>query len=89
MKAPTVVDFKSLQNLSKMIRKADLSKIHIELLKCLPSMSNMPDLVKFKNELSATALNSLDFSLSGWNLVEHLTKCLPEQFSLVSSHSSS
>ncbi|XP_057430474.1 heptahelical transmembrane protein 4-like isoform X2 [Lotus japonicus] len=42
MKAPTVVDFKSLQNLSKMIRKADLS----------------------------------------WNLVEHLTKCLPEQFSL-------
>ncbi|KAK7283244.1 hypothetical protein RIF29_12640 [Crotalaria pallida] len=82
MKAPTVVDFNSLRHLPKMIGKADLNKIRLELLNCLPSLPNMPDLLNFKNELHAS-LYSLDFSsLSGWNVVELLTNCLPEQLSI-------
>lgn len=88
MRAPMVVDFNSVQDLSEMIGKADLNKIRLELLKCLPSLPNMPEILKL-NDLS-TSLYSLDFSsLSGWALVELLTNCLPEQFSLVSSSSSS
>ncbi|XP_027356938.1 heptahelical transmembrane protein 4-like [Abrus precatorius] len=88
VRAPVVVDFDSIQHLSEIIGKADLNKIHLELLKCLPSLPNMPDLVKFKNELSAS-LYSFDYSsFSGWTFVQLLTNCLPEQFSLVSSCSS-
>ncbi|TKY74967.1 Heptahelical transmembrane protein 4 [Spatholobus suberectus] len=88
VRAPMVVDFNSVQHLSEMIGKADLNKIRLELLKCLPSLPNMPDILKL-NDLS-TSLYSLDFSsLSGWTIVELLTNCLPEQFSLVSSSSSS
>ncbi|KAL2346487.1 hypothetical protein Fmac_000487 [Flemingia macrophylla] len=81
MRAPMVADFNSVQHLSKMIGKADLNKIRLELLKCVSSLSNMPDLLKL-NDLT-TSLHSLDFhSLSGWTFVELLTNCLPEQFSL-------
>ncbi|KAL2637197.1 hypothetical protein AAZV13_06G042400 [Glycine max] len=80
-RAPMIVDFNSVQHLSEMIGKADLNKIRLELLKCLPSLPNMPEILKL-NDLS-TSLYSLDFSsLSGWALVELLTNCLPEQFSL-------
>lgn len=82
MRAPMIVD--SLQHLPDVIGKADLKKIHEELLKCLPSLPNITNLHKFKNELS-TSLHALNFSsLSGWNVMEHVTKCLPEHFSLVS-----
>ncbi|CAL0327109.1 unnamed protein product [Lupinus luteus] len=82
MKAPTVVDFNSLQHLPKMIGNADLNTIRLQLLNCLPSLPNIPDLLNFKNQLS-TSLYSLDFSsLSGWNVVELLTNCLPEQLSI-------
>ncbi|KEH35830.1 hypothetical protein MtrunA17_Chr3g0134921 [Medicago truncatula] len=80
MRAPMIVD--SLQHLPDVIGKADLKKIHEELLKCLPSLPNITNLHKFKNELS-TSLHALNFSsLSGWNVMEHVTKCLPEHFSL-------
>ena len=83
-----VVDFNSVQDLSEMIGKADLNMIRLDLLKCLASLPNMPEILKL-NDLS-TSLYSLDFSsLSGWALVELLTNCLPEQFSLVSFSSSS
>ncbi|XP_050881435.1 heptahelical transmembrane protein 4 isoform X3 [Lathyrus oleraceus] len=65
MKAPMVMD--SLQHLPEIIGKADLNKIHAELLKCLPSLPSIPDLDKVKNELM-TSLRSFNFSsLSGWN----------------------
>lgn len=84
MKAPMVMD--SLPHLPEIIGKADLNKIHAELLKCLPSLPSIPDLDKVKNELM-TALRSLDFStLSGWNIMEHLTSCLHDKFSIVSYH---
>lgn len=83
-----VVDFNSVQDLSEMIGKADLNMIRLDLLKCLASLPNMPEILKL-NDLSES-LYSLDFSsLSGWTLVELLTNCLPEQFSLVSFSSSS
>lgn len=82
-----VADFNSVQHLSELIGKADLNKIRLELLKCLPSLPNMHETLKF-NDLS-TSLYSLDFSsASGWTIVELLRRCLPEQFSLVSSSSS-
>lgn len=83
-----IVDFNSVQHLSEMIGKADLNMIRLDLLKCLASLPNMPEILKL-NDLSES-LYSLDFSsLSGWTLVELLTNCLPEQFSLVSFSSSS
>ncbi|XP_050881434.1 heptahelical transmembrane protein 4 isoform X2 [Lathyrus oleraceus] len=80
MKAPMVMD--SLQHLPEIIGKADLNKIHAELLKCLPSLPSIPDLDKVKNELM-TSLRSFNFSsLSGWNVMEHLTRCLHDKFSI-------
>lgn len=80
MKAPMVLNFNSLQHLPEMIRA--------ELVKCLPSLPNIADLHKIKNELN-TSLHSFNFSsLSGWSVMELLTNCLPDQFSLVSSLSS-
>lgn len=82
MKGPMVMD--SLQHLPEIIGKADLNKIHAELLKCLPSLPSIPDLDKVKNELM-TSLRSFNFSsLSGWNVMEHLTRCLHDKFSIVS-----
>nr|XP_012571587.1 heptahelical transmembrane protein ADIPOR3-like isoform X2 [Cicer arietinum] len=79
MRTPTVVD--SLQHLHEFLGKADLNKIHEELLKCLHSLPIMPDLHKIKNELS-TSLHSMNFSsLSGLNIIELLTSCFPKKFS--------
>lgn len=87
MRTPTVVD--SLQHLHEFLGKADLNKIHEELLKCLHSLPIMPDLHKIKNELS-TSLHSMNFSsLSGLNIIELLTSCFPKKFSPVSPHSTS
>ncbi|KAL1344959.1 hypothetical protein HN51_018756 [Arachis hypogaea] len=78
MKAP-MVDLNSI-NLHEMMGKSDLNKIRLELLDCLPKLPNMPDLLKLKHELSAS-LYPLDFLGSGWNAMQVLSNCLPEQYS--------
>lgn len=80
-KAPDLMELAPLQRLSDMIRRADLQKIHPELLNCLPSLSNISDIYRLKDEFK-TSLPSIDFlySVSG-NVRELLTKCLPERFS--------
>lgn len=82
MKVPSVMDLHSLQHLPDLIKRADLQKIHALLLTCLPSLPNMPDLHRLRGELK-TSLPSVDLlpSLSGWHILELLTKCLPERFS--------
>ncbi|XP_037493449.1 heptahelical transmembrane protein 4 isoform X2 [Jatropha curcas] len=68
------------EHLPDMLRKTDFHKIHLDLMKCLPSLPNMPDLQKFKEDLRLSLLR-MEFlsSLSG-NFVERLTNCLPERF---------
>lgn len=81
MKAPTVMDLKSLKQLSDMVKGADLHKIYSELLKCLTPLHKMPGFHKLKDELR-TSFPSMDFlySLSDWPIVQLLTKCLPDRF---------
>ncbi|KAL3525587.1 hypothetical protein ACH5RR_013959 [Cinchona calisaya] len=82
MKIPNVVDLPTLQHLPDVLKKADLHKLHGELLTCLPSLPHMPDLQRFREELK-TSLPSMDLlsSPSNWHIVELLTNCLPERFS--------
>lgn len=82
MRVPEVVDLNSLKRLPDMLRRADLHKIHSELMKCLPSLSDIPALIKLRDELkmSLPSMNSLS-SLSCWSILELLANCLPEQFS--------
>lgn len=61
MKVPDVVDRYSLQ--------------HTMLMKCLPSLPNMTDFSKLRDELKAS-LPSIN------SLLEHLSYCLPERLSL-------
>lgn len=69
----------SLQRLPDLFRRAhELHLIPSEVLNCLPPLPSMSDLHKLKDDFK-TSLPSL----SGWNLAELLTNCLPEQFSLV------
>lgn len=79
MKVPSVMDLHSLQHLPDAVKRGDLQKI---LLTCLPSLPNMPDLHRLGEELK-TSLTSVDLisSLSGWHILQLLTKCLPERFS--------
>jgi adiponectin receptor len=81
-KVPKVVDFHSLQHVPDVLKKADLHKVHAELLTCLPSLPNISDLHRLREELKTT-LPSMDLlpSLSGWNVMELLYNCLPERFS--------
>lgn len=72
MKVPSVVD---LQHFPDALRKADLYKLRTDLLTCLPSLANMANLHRLREELK-TSLSS-----SNWHIVEHLTNCLPERFS--------
>lgn len=65
-KAPDLMDLSSLQRLSDTIRRANLHRIHPELLNCLPS-------------LSLLSMNFLS-SVSG-NISELLTNCLPDRVS--------
>ncbi|OVA03972.1 Hly-III-related [Macleaya cordata] len=76
MKVPKVVDLQSLQHLPDVWKRADLQKIHSELLTCLPSLQRLREEVK-------TSLPSMDLlpSLPGWSVLEFLTNCLPERFS--------
>lgn len=76
VKVPKVVDVHSLQ-LSDVL-KADLQRLH----ECLPSLPNMPDLHRLREELKTTlpSMNLLT-SLSGWNLMKRLYNCLPQRFS--------
>nr|KJB18049.1 hypothetical protein B456_003G031300 [Gossypium raimondii] len=73
MKVPKVVDLNSLSHIHDILRKADLHKLHSELVTCLPSLPNMSDLHKFRDELKT--------SISGWHVRELLYNCLPESFS--------
>uniref|UniRef100_A0A5B7CES1 Putative heptahelical transmembrane protein 4 isoform X1 n=1 Tax=Davidia involucrata TaxID=16924 RepID=A0A5B7CES1_DAVIN len=83
MKVPKVMDLHSLQQLSDMLRRTDLQKIHAELLNCLPSLPNMADFHRLRNDLK-TSFPSMDLlsTFSGWHVLELLTNCLPEQFSI-------
>lgn len=76
MKIPKVVDLQSLQNLPDVLKKADLHKIHSELMTCLPSIPNMSNLQRMRDELKTSFP-----SLSGWHVMELLTNCLPQRFS--------
>uniref|UniRef100_A0A5B6YWM3 Putative heptahelical transmembrane protein 4 isoform X1 n=1 Tax=Davidia involucrata TaxID=16924 RepID=A0A5B6YWM3_DAVIN len=82
MKVPKVVDIHSLQHIPDVLKKADLHKLHAELMACLPSLPNMPDLHRLREDLT-TSLPSMDLlpSLSNWHILELLTNCLPERFS--------
>eukprot|EP00268_Persea_americana_P013301 TRINITY_DN15792_c0_g1_i2.p1 TRINITY_DN15792_c0_g1~~TRINITY_DN15792_c0_g1_i2.p1 ORF type:complete len:420 (-),score=47.55 TRINITY_DN15792_c0_g1_i2:374-1633(-) len=82
MKIPKVVDLHSLQNLPEVLKRADLHKLHSEIMTCLPSIPNMSNLQRMRDELK-TSLPSMDMlpSLSGWHVVELLTNCLPQRFS--------
>lgn len=82
MKVPKVIDLHYLQHLPDVLRKADLQKLHSELMTCLPSLPNMPGLYKLREELKTT-IPSMDLlpSLSGWHVVELLYNCLPQCFS--------
>ncbi|CAN4083047.1 unnamed protein product [Withania somnifera] len=73
IKVPKVVDLHSLQNLSDVLRKADLHKLQAEFLTCLPSLPHMPDLHRFRDGLLP--------SPSNWHILDLLTNCLPERFS--------
>ncbi|XP_021714484.1 heptahelical transmembrane protein 4-like [Chenopodium quinoa] len=79
-KVPEVVDLHSIQHLPDVIRRADLHKMHADILTCLPSLPDMSDLHKLPEELK-TSLPSMDMlqSLSGWHIIELLSKCLPER----------
>lgn len=80
-KVPSI-DLHSLQHFPDVLKKADLHKLRVELMTCLPSLPNMPDLHKLREEVKTT-LPSMDIlpSLSGWHVMELLYNCLPERFS--------
>ena len=82
MKVPDVVDYYTLQKFAEMLKKAGLHDIHSRFVKCLPSLSNMPDFSKIRGELKASLpyINSLS-SVSGWHILEHFSNHLPECFS--------
>lgn len=82
MKVPDVVDLRTLQHLSDVLRKADLHKIQSELLACLPSMPHISDLQRLRDEWK-TSLPSLDMlpSLPSWHLLKLLSNCLPQRIS--------
>lgn len=41
MKIPKVVDLHSLQNLPEVLKRADLHKMHSEIMTCLPSIPSL------------------------------------------------
>lgn len=79
MKVPDVADISPLQNLHDMLQKADFHKIHLQLMNCLPSLPNIPDLQKFKTELKSSLLSMEFLSTLSGNIMERLTACLSDQ----------
>ncbi|KAL0350482.1 UNVERIFIED_CONTAM: Heptahelical transmembrane protein 5 [Sesamum radiatum] len=82
MMVPNVVDFPRLQNFPDVLRKADLQKLHMELITCLPSLPHMPDMHRLREELKSS-FPSMDLlpSMSNWHIVELFSNCLPERIS--------
>ncbi|XP_010531306.1 PREDICTED: heptahelical transmembrane protein 4 [Tarenaya hassleriana] len=69
------MDLHSLQHrIPDVLRKADLHKLHSDLVTCLPSLPHMPDLHRLRHDLK-TSLPS------GRHVMELLYNCLPERFS--------
>ncbi|XP_010687835.2 heptahelical transmembrane protein 4 isoform X1 [Beta vulgaris subsp. vulgaris] len=81
-KVPDVGDYYPLQHFAEMLKKAGLHDVHSKLVKCVPSLSSIPNFSTLKGELRASLpyINALS-SVSGWHIIENLAKCLPESFS--------
>ncbi|PSS30684.1 Heptahelical transmembrane protein [Actinidia chinensis var. chinensis] len=80
MKVPKVANLHALHHISDVLKKPDLHKLHAELLACLPSLPNMHDLQRLREELT-NSLPSMDLlpSPSTWHIVDLLARCLPER----------
>lgn len=76
MKLPNV-DLHTLQHVQEVLKSADLHKLHDELLRCMPSLPNMHNLHRLREDLAGSLA-----SPSSWHIIELLTKCLPERFFL-------
>ncbi|KAL4568791.1 hypothetical protein LXL04_024407 [Taraxacum kok-saghyz] len=78
-----VVDIPTLKHFPDVLRRADVYKLREDLLTCIPSLPNMPDLQKLRHEIKTSFHASSDLLplMSNWHIVELLTNCLPERFS--------
>ncbi|KAE8707680.1 Heptahelical transmembrane protein ADIPOR3 [Hibiscus syriacus] len=76
MKIPKVVDIHDI------LRRADLQKLHSQLITCLPSLPNISNLHNLSDELKTT-LPSLS------NVGQLLYNCLPDRFSTTNQSSRS
>ncbi|PHT83526.1 hypothetical protein T459_11969 [Capsicum annuum] len=56
---PDIVDLQALQNLREKLKNVDLHKLPAELLPCVPSLPNMPDLHKLREDLLQLLSNCL------------------------------
>ncbi|KAJ8762573.1 hypothetical protein K2173_008012 [Erythroxylum novogranatense] len=85
-RVPAVVDLNSLQKFPDMFRIADFHKIQLYLSSCLPSLPIITDLQKLKS-----SLHSVDFlaSVSNWNILDLLHKCLPDRLTKIHQSSDS
>ncbi|KAK9741961.1 hypothetical protein RND81_03G139800 [Saponaria officinalis] len=81
MKVPDVVDPSVQKRLAEIFKKAGLHDAHSKLVNCLTSLTNMPGFTKLRDEFKASipSINPLS-AVSGWNILEHLSNCLPESF---------
>ncbi|KAF3627682.1 Heptahelical transmembrane protein ADIPOR3 [Capsicum annuum] len=59
VKVPDIVDLQALQNLREKLKNVDLHKLPAELLPCVPSLPNMPDLHKLREDLLQLLSNCL------------------------------
>lgn len=86
MKIPAVVDLPTVQQLSKVLRKADLHKIRSGLLNCLPSLAKMPNFFNLTDKMKAS-LPPMELlsSLPDWHILELLNKYMPGHFSHTST----
>lgn len=80
-KVPNVVDLHSIQHLPDVFRRADLHKMHADLLTSLPSLPDMSDIHKICEELKTSLPTKDMLHSSGWHVLELLSNCLPECFS--------